>query len=145
MTIRKIIDKSSHEFCVYRRCLILFMCVHVYKHIHACICFLSICGYFLKKIFNVYFWERERERVKASMSWRGAEREGDREFEAGFTLSEQSLTWGLNPCTMRLCPKPKSMLNLLSHPGAPIHAYFYLYLCNSIYINIFIYYINIYR
>ena len=32
----------------------------------------------------IYFWERERERENASR--RGAEREGDTEFEAGSRL-----------------------------------------------------------
>ena len=38
----------------------------------------------VKKFFlNVYFWEKERERARASMSGGGAEREGDIELNAG--------------------------------------------------------------
>ena len=39
------------------------------------------------------YFERDRE----SMSGGGAERVGERESQAGFTLSAQSPTWGSNP------------------------------------------------
>ena len=45
----------------------------------------------------IYFIEREKERV----SKEGAEREGERESQAGSMLSVQSLVWGLNPRTVR--------------------------------------------
>ena len=45
----------------------------------------------------IYFIEREKERV----SKEGAEREGERESQAGSVLSVQSLVWGLNPRTVR--------------------------------------------
>lgn len=34
MTTRKTIDKSSHEFCMYRRSLIIFLFVHIYGHMY---------------------------------------------------------------------------------------------------------------
>ena len=42
----------------------------------------------------IYF-ERETERASRGE----AEREGEREFQAGSALSAQSLMWGLNPQT----------------------------------------------
>ena len=57
-----------------------------------------------------------RERKRQSMSERGAEREGDTEFEAGSELSAQGLTWGLKPWDHDL--RRSWTLNCLSHLGA---------------------------
>ena len=43
----------------------------------------------------MFIFERERDRVQAGEG--GAEREGDTECEAGFKLSAQSSTTGLEP------------------------------------------------
>ena len=46
----------------------------------------------IKKIFlNIFIFERAR------VSRGGAEREGDRGFEAGSVLTARSPMWGLNP------------------------------------------------
>ena len=49
----------------------------------------------------LFIVERERERERAGMSRGGAEREGNRESQAGSKLSAQSPTWGSNPRTVR--------------------------------------------
>ena len=54
--------------------------------------------------FNVYFGEGKR----AHMSGGGAEREGDREPEAGSARPAQHLTRGSNPPTLRSGPELKS-------------------------------------
>ena len=66
--------------------------------------------YFLKK--NVYFWQRERETDRQSMSRRGAERQGDTESEQapGSELSAQNLTWGSNSRTVKSWPEPVGSL-----------------------------------
>ena len=51
--------------------------------------------------FKVYLSLTDRE------SKGGAEREGDRESQAGSTLSGWSPIWGSNPPTMRSWPEPK--------------------------------------
>ena len=58
----------------------------------------------------------ERERVSGG----GAEREGDTESEAGSRLRAV----GTEPDTGLEPTKPNSMLNQLSHPGAPMFIYF---------------------
>ena len=65
----------------------------------------------------------------------GAEREGEREFQAGFTLSAQSPTWGSISWAVRSWPEPKlsRMLNRLSHPGDPM---FPFYLVSLYYITL---------
>ena len=53
---------------------------------------------FLSFFFKfIYLFLRERE----SMSEGGAEREGERESQAGSTLSMRSPMWGLNSRTVR--------------------------------------------
>ena len=42
--------------------------------------------YIKKKFFLRFIFERERETDRQNMSWRGAEREGDPESEAGSRL-----------------------------------------------------------
>ena len=53
---------------------------------------------------------RERE----SMSSGGAKRKGDRESQAGSTLSAQSLTWDSIPQTVRSGPKLKPGVGCLT-------------------------------
>ena len=57
-------------------------------------------------VFNIYLFLRNRERE--SMSRGGAQRKKERQRQrqhvkqvSGSELSEQSLTWGLNPKTVR--------------------------------------------
>ena len=58
---------------------------------------------YLKILFNVYFWGRERQ----SMSRGGSEREIQNPKQAlGSELSAQSSMWGSNSLTMRSEPKP---------------------------------------
>ena len=45
---------------------------------------------------------------------RGAEREGERDYQAGSALSAQSPTWGLNPWTMRSWPELKPRVGYLT-------------------------------
>ena len=72
--------------------------------------------YFLLRLL-IYF---ERQRHRQSTSRGGAEREGDRESQAGSEPSAQSLMWGSNSGTVGSWPqqKPSRMLHRLSHPGA---------------------------
>ena len=51
-----------------------------------------------------------RDTEKKSMSRGGAGREGYTESEQalGSELSTQNPKWGLNSCTVRSCPEPKS-------------------------------------
>ena len=64
--------------------------------------------------FNILFL-REKNTNRG-----GAEREGDRRSEAGSALTAASLMWGSNSQTLRSWLEPKSILNQLSHPRAPI-------------------------
>ena len=87
----------------------------------------SFC-YFLSLF--IYF-ERDREgeregRRRESINGWQAEREGERESQAGSTLSVQSQTWGSTPWTMRSWPELKSSrtFNLLSHPRHPVDPLF---------------------
>ena len=50
--------------------------------------------FFFFKVYSFIF-ERDREREKLCAGG-GAEREGERQSEAGSALTAQSLTWGLN-------------------------------------------------
>ena len=50
---------------------------------------------------------REREKTRVSMSWGGAEIEGDTGSEAGRALTESSI-WGSNSQTARSRPELKS-------------------------------------
>ena len=61
------------------------------------------------------YFGREKEKVQMS-GGRDREREGERESQAGSTLSSWSLTRGLISRTVKPRPEPKSNL---SHPGAP--------------------------
>ena len=75
-------------------CLFKFICY-----------FLFVFIYFLKKIVNVYFWERERERERA---WHG-ERQRKKETQnlkqaPGSELSAQSPLWGWNSWVMGSWP-----------------------------------------
>ena len=72
----------------------------------------------------VFFWvflmfifvrERERERVHMHAHREGAEKEGEREFQAGSVLSAQSLTQGWNSQTMRSWPELKSRVECLTN------------------------------
>ena len=64
--------------------------------------------FFFKFIY--LFWESESELG-------GAEREGEKECQAGFALSAQSPMWGLNPWDHDL--SQRWSLNWPSHPGTP--------------------------
>ena len=77
----------------------------------------------------IYFWERDRE--SACELGRGREREGERESQAGSTLSAQSLRQALNPQTVRSWAEPKTrvrILNRLSRWGAPVPSSFYYFI-----------------
>ena len=69
--------------------------------------------------YNVYFWERERMRMR--MSGGGVEREGDRIQSRLQALSHQHTAWceaeTHKPWDHDL--SPSWLLNHLSHPGAP--------------------------
>ena len=68
------------------------------------------------------------ERDKDSMSRGQAEREGDRESQAGTALSAQSPMWGSNPWNhefMTWAETKSQTLNQLSHRGAP-NLFFFL-------------------
>ena len=67
--------------------------------------------FFFFSVFQAYlFILREKE----SRSAGGEEREGERESQAGTEPSAQSPMWGLNPCTMRSWPEPKSGVRRLT-------------------------------
>ena len=53
---------------------------------------------FVLSVFLMFIFEREREREHEH--GRGRDRQGDRESQAGSTLSAQSQTWGSGPQTM---------------------------------------------
>ena len=57
------------------------------------------------------------ERKHVCTSWGGAEREGERKFQAGSMLSAQSPRQDSIRGTVRSWREPKSRLNQLSHPG----------------------------
>ena len=87
---------------------------------HLDISFVHSFFFNFKKFFKViHFWERESQ----SMSQGGAEREGERESQAGSALSAQSLMQGLNSQSHEIVAwtKIKShVLMQLSHPCAPV-------------------------
>ena len=91
---------------------------------------------YLKFYFNVYFWDREREKEREIISEGKSEREGDRIWSRlqalscqSSVLTAQSLTRGLNSRIVRSWPELSWMLNQLSHPGAPKFVlFFYVYL-----------------
>ena len=66
----------------------------------------------------LFIFERERENEPG-----GAEREGQKEAQAGSVLLAWSPTCGLNPQTVRSRAEPKTKslaLNRMSHPGTPL-------------------------
>ena len=58
----------------------------------------------------IYFWKREKA------SGRRAEREGEREYQAGSALSAQKLMRGLNPWTVRSWCELKPRVGCLTEP-----------------------------
>ena len=66
----------------------------------------------------IYFWEREREQAWAGEGQREKETQNPKQAP-GSELSAQSPMRGLNSWTIRSWPELKSMLNQLSHVGAP--------------------------
>ena len=75
--------------------------------------FVLIFLFFKINIFGVFiYFERERKHTRT----RGSEgqREGERESQAGSTLSAQSPTQGSISQTMRSWPKPKSRVGCLT-------------------------------
>ena len=93
---------------------------------------LSLCTHTLSSflflflnLFTVYlFWERERESVHVRGG--GAEREGEREFQAGSTLSavpSPGLDLTNDEIITRAEIKSQS-LNQLSHAGTPLFCFF---------------------
>ena len=83
-------------------------CLHTIHSLKIVVLFITSCWekssgciFFLK---FTYLFLREREH----MSWRGAEREGYTESEAGSRQSVQSPTQGSNPGTAKSWPEPKS-------------------------------------
>ena len=76
----------------------------------------------LKIFFNVYFWERERESERASMSGGGAERERETQNPKqvpGSEPSAQSPTWGSNPRILTSWPEPKPEAQSTEPPRCP--------------------------
>ena len=70
------------------------------------------------KIENSFFL-RERTGETEHISGGEAERQGERESQAGSALPTHIQMWGLNPQTTRSRAEVKSWaLNQLSHPGA---------------------------
>ena len=67
-----------------------------HKRVHHTISFVYVCIYcfFIFFCFKVYF---ETERPREQIGGGGADREGETESQAGFTLSVQSPMWGSNP------------------------------------------------
>ena len=53
------------------------------------------------------------------MNGRGAEREGEKDFQAGYALSAQHPMWGSNSQTESSWPELKPRVGWVSHPGAP--------------------------
>ena len=78
------------------------MTVYVFSPFSFSFCFIKVL---FKKNFLMFIFERERQSTREGR----AEREGDQNPKQvpGSELSVQSLTWGLNPRTTRLCPEPK--------------------------------------
>ena len=69
--------------------------------------------FFLRKsvfflMFIYFLWQREHKQ-------RRAEKEGDRESQAGFAMLVQSLMQGSNPQTLRSWLEPKSRVRCLTH------------------------------
>ena len=82
-----------------------------------------------RKIF-IYFWDRERERE----SREGAEREGDREFQADSKLLAQSPSRGLNPWIARSWPELKSKVRCLTDWATQVPLLFiFLRKCHTIF------------
>ena len=71
-------------------------------------------------MFIYFLRERERAHACARVSGGGAERQGERESQAGSMLSAKP-DMGLDPRTVRSRPEriKSRTLNLLSHPDAP--------------------------
>ena len=67
--------------------------------------------------FNVYLFLRERERE--SMSWEGAETEGDRGPKVGSVLRAVKLIRARTHELGDYDPSQSWLLNRLIHPGAP--------------------------
>ena len=76
---------------------------------------------FILMLLKFYLFLREREREETVCEWgRGRERGTQNPKQApGSQLSAQSLMQGSNSRLVRSRPELKSMLNGLSHPGAP--------------------------
>ena len=97
------------------------VCVYQMRH-HKIYLKCVAIGYFY--LFK-FIYLRER----AHTHDQGRVREGDRESQAGPTLSAQRSTQGLIAGTMRSQPKPKiksPLLNQLSQPGVLVLFIFYL-------------------
>ena len=64
---------------------------------------------------------------RMSLSWGEAEKEEERESQAGSTLSAQSTTWGSVPWTVRSWPEQKSGVGCLAYwaPQAPHSCFFW--------------------
>ena len=113
----------KYFFCIYWKDHVGFVLYSIDKE-HICIylsIYLSIYLWFLsylslvtvRKIFNVYFWERKRQ----STSGGGAESKGDAESEAGFRLwavSRIRTHWVVGSW-----PEPKSKAKLTEPPRCP--------------------------
>ena len=73
-------------------------------------------------MFIYLFWERERERKRKSASRGGAERAGERESQAGSTLSAQSPMRGLIPQFHKITTwTEESDTQLIEPPRQPIY------------------------
>ena len=81
---------------------------------------------YLKKFFNVCFWQRERERERESMSGRGAEREGDPESKAGSRLCTVSTepNAGLEPMNCEIMTRAEVRRSTDWAAQAPFQLYF---------------------
>ena len=98
----------------------LMLCRESYLLCHFCWRLLSVSKHlsFFKKFLSLFIL-REKKRTSGKGQ---REIEGERESQAGSTLSAWSPMWGPNSGTMRSWPEPKlriGRLNPLSHPGAP--------------------------
>ena len=86
---------------------------------------LSFFFLFLKKIFNIDLFFRERDRA-----WAGEGRErGTQNLKqaSGSELSAQSLTWGSNPRAGRSWPEPESVAELTDPPRCPTPVSFLMF------------------
>ena len=94
--------------------------IKAHKNLKQVISLFLVFLFLFFKVFNVYFWERERER--ASMNQGGAERKGDRGFEAGSVLTAWRGTWTHKPWDHDL-----SWNQMLKPTELPRHPYFYTF------------------